>query len=391
MNPQLSKNIEPFGIKIPQAVLDDLQTRLAQTRWTDEIAGAGWNYGANLEYMKELCAYWRERFDWRKQEAELNRFNHFTSEIDGLKIHFIHEKSASENSIPLLLTHGFPDSFYRFKKIIPLLTEEKDGVSFEIIAPSIPGYGFSDKPKEKGFGVEKIAATFHQLMTDVLGCEKFAAHGGDWGSSITERLAIDFPESLVGIHLTDIPFHHLFTIPPGDLNDAEKKYLEAGKKWQPKEGGYAAIQSTRPQTLAYGLTDSPAGLAAWIIDLFRSWSDCSGNVETRFTKDELLTNITIYWATETVNSASHLYHETMLTMAKQDSDKKIEVPTGAAMFPKDLIPAPREFAERFFNLQHWTEMPRGGHFAALEEPELLADDIRKFLQKVNQKRIYLDE
>lgn len=374
-------NIEKFEIKIEQKVLDDLRTRLAKTRFPDEVDDAGWDYGTNLGYMKELCAYWQNDFDWRKQEAELNAFNHFQSEIDGYKIHFIHEKGVGKNSMPLLLTHGFPDSIYRFKKIIPLLTAETDGISFDVVAPSIPGYGFSERPHEKGFGKKRIAAGFHRLMTEELGYKKFAAHGGDWGSGITEQIAFDYPSSLIGIHLTDIPFQHLFMIPPEDLTDAEKKYLEAGKKWQQTDGGYASIQSTRPETLAYGLNDSPAGLAAWITDLFRKWSDCAGNIETRFTKDELLTNITIYWVTETIHSASRLYYETMQDMMSS-AGSKTDVPTGAAMFPKDLIPAPREFAERFFNLKSWTEMPRGGHFAAFEEPQLLAQDIKAFFKQL---------
>jgi pimeloyl-ACP methyl ester carboxylesterase len=370
-------SIEKFKINIPQQTLDDLRERLAKTRFPDEVDGANWDYGTNSDYVKELCTYWQNDFDWRKQEAELNKFNHFQTKIDDVKIHFIHEKGQGANPIPLLLTHGFPDSFYRFYKLIPLLTAEKNGVSFETVAPSIPGYGFSEKPSEKGFDTTRIADLFAKLMTEKLGYKKFAAHGGDWGSSITQQIAFGYEKSLLGIHLTDIPWHHLFTIPPEDLSEAEKKYLETGKNWSQKEGGYAAIQSTRPQTLAYGLNDSPAGLAAWIIDLFQRWCDCDGDLGTRFTKDELLTNITIYWTTETINSACRLYYETMQKMM-ESGDKTTKVLTGAAIFPKDLIPAPREFAERFFNLQHWTEMPSGGHFAALEEPELLANDIREF-------------
>jgi pimeloyl-ACP methyl ester carboxylesterase len=374
-------SIEKFEIGIEQTVLDDLRARLAKTRFPDAVEGAGWDYGADLEYLKELCAYWRNEFDWRRQEAELNEFDHFQTEIDGNRIHFIHQKGASAKSIPLLLTHGFPDSVYRFKKIIPLLTTQIDGVSFDVVAPSIPGYGFSERPREKGFGKKRIAAAFERLMREELGYEKFAAHGGDWGSGITERIAIDYPESLIGIHLTDIPFQHLFTIPPEDLSEAEKKYLEAGKNWQQTDGGYASIQSTRPQTLAFGLNDSPAGLAAWIVDLFRNWSDCGGDLETRFTKDELLTNITIYWATETIHSAARLYYETVPELMA-GAGETTDVPTGAAMFPKDLIPPPREFAERFFNLKRWTEIPRGGHFAAFEEPQLLADEIREFFKQL---------
>ena len=381
---QVSKNIEQFKIEVPQAAIDDLKARLAKTRWTDEIENSDWDYGTNKTYLRELCDYWQHSFDWKKQEDFLNSFPQYKTTIDGVGIHFIHQKGDAENSIPLLLTHGFPDSFYRFVKIIPLLTAEKDGVSFDVVVPSIPGYGFSDKPQEKGFDSTRIAGLFAKLMTKELGYETFVAHGGDWGSPITEQIALDNPASLLGIHLTDIPWNHLFTIPPDDLSEVEKNYLETGKNWSQKEGGYAAIQSTRPQTLAYGLNDSPAGLAAWIIDLFQRWCDCDGNLETRFTKDELLTNVTIYWATETINSACRLYYERMQTMTADDNERT-EVPTGVAIFPKDLIPAPREFAERFFNIQQWTEMPSGGHFAALEEPELLAEDIRKFVVNLQKQ------
>jgi pimeloyl-ACP methyl ester carboxylesterase len=372
-----------FRINIPQATLDDLRERLAKIRFPDEVDGANWDYGTNLDYLKELVEYWKNDFDWRRQEAELNEFNHFMTEIDGFKIHFIHEKGAGENRIPLLLTHGFPDSFYRFKKIIPLLTEEKNGVSFDVVAPSIPGYGFSDKPREKGM-LFKVHDLWAKLMTDELGYEKFAAHGGDWGSTITEHLARSYGKRLLGIHLTDVPFSHLFE-KPDDLSDNEKKFIAETEKWQPSEGAYALIQGTKPQSLAYGLNDSPAGLAAWIIEKFRTWSDCGGDLGTRFSKDELLTNITIYWATETINSSFRLYYDAMNAGALTWISEMIknwtgssDVPTGFAKFPADILPPPREWAERFFNIQQWTEMPRGGHFAALEEPILLADDIRTF-------------
>ncbi len=380
-------SVEKFNINIPQTTLDDLYERLAKTRFPDEIDGADWDYGTNLDYLKELCAYWQNDFDWRRQETELNEFNHFQTEIDGLKIHFIHEKGEGENPIPLLLTHGFPDSFYRFKKIIPLLTKEQDGVSFDVVAPSIPGYGFSDKPREKGM-LFKIHDLWAKLMTEELGYEKFAAHGGDWGSTITEHLARSYGKRLLGIHITDVPFSHLFE-KPDDLSANEKKFIAEAEKWQQSEGAYALIQGTKPQSLAYGLNDSPAGLAAWIVEKFRTWSDCGGDVETRFSKDELLTNITIYWATETINSSFRLYYDAMnagaLTWISEmfkNWTGSSDVPTGFAKFPVDILPPPREWAERFFNIEHWTEMPRGGHFAALEEPELLAADIRKFFAKL---------
>jgi microsomal epoxide hydrolase len=273
-------------------------------------------------------------------------------------------------------------------KLIPLLTDPASyggdaRDSFDVIVPSLPGFGFSDRPGDRGFTVGRVAGLFAKLMVEELGYERFAAHGGDWGSSITEQLALNHAAALAGIHLTDVPFWHLFSLPPGDLSEAERKYLEAGKKWQREEGAYAAIQSTRPQTLAYGLNDSPAGLAGWIVEKFRAWSDCDGDVGKRFTKDELLTNITIYWATETISSSCRYYYEALHNPPKY-AGQRVEAPTGVAIFPKDLVTAPREYAARFFNIQRWTEMPRGGHFAAMEEPELMAADLRDFFRPLRE-------
>ena len=369
--------IQSFQININADILADLNKRLSGTRWTDELENTEWQYGTNSAYLKELLSYWQNEFDWKKQETYLNSFAHFKTTIRDTGIHFIHEKGKGKKSVPLLLTHGFPDSFVRFLKIIPLLTEpDENGFSFDLIIPSIPGYGYSDIPKQPGMNPQKVADLFAELMAQ-LGYDQYFAHGGDWGSSITEQLALNYPDNILGIHLTDLPFHHLFTVPETDLSEAEKKYLETGKQWQMTEGGYAMIQSTKPQTLGYGLNDSPAGLASWIIEKFYKWSDCNGNLENSFTKDELLTNLTIYWATQTINSAIRIYYETM-KYPPENSSEKVKVPTAAAIFPKDLITAPKEFADRFFNIKQWTQMPKGGHFAAMEQPELLASDIRKF-------------
>ena len=369
----------PFNINIDQSILTDLSSRLAHTRWPDEIPNTGWQYGANSSYLKELCTYWQTTFNWQQCETYLNTFAHFKSNINGTGIHFIHEKGKGKTSTPLLLTHGFPDSFVRFLKIIPLLTAGGENrLSFDVIIPSIPGYGFSDKPDKPGMTPEQIANIFNALMTEELGYHQYYAHGGDWGSSITEQPAANHPTHLLGIHLTDIPYHHLFAIPPNDLTEPEKKFLEAGKKFQMAEGAYAMIQSTTPETVAYGLNDSPAGLAAWIVEKFYRWSDCNGNIESCFTKDELLTNLTIYWATQTINSAMRIYYESMHN-PPGNALKKMETPAGVAIFPKDLVPAPKEFAQRIYNLKHWTNMPKGGHFAAMEQPALLAEDIRQFV------------
>lgn len=376
--------MHPFKIEVAQPVLDDLQARLARTRWPDEVDRAGWDYGTNREYLKELAGYWQHGFDWRAQETYLNQFAQFRAEVDGVNLHFIQEPGRGPNPLPLLLTHGWPDSFYRMHKLIPLLTDParfggRAEDAFTVVVPSIPGFGFSDRPTTGGCNPVRIAQLFAQLMTETLGHARYGAHGGDWGSSITEQLAHRNPEALLGIHLTDIPFMHLFTVRESELSPAEQAYLKAGKAWQMSEGAYALIQSTKPQTLAYGLNDSPVGLLSWIIEKFQAWSDTDGDLERAFSKDEMLTNAMIYWVTETINSANRLYYETQHHPAATAASY-CEVPTGVAVFPKDLLPPPRAFAERFFNVRRWTEMPRGGHFAALEAPELLAEDLRAFFR-----------
>jgi pimeloyl-ACP methyl ester carboxylesterase len=383
-----------FKININQTVIDDLKNRLTNTRWTDEIENSKWEYGTNKTYLKELCDYWQNTFDWKKQEEYLNSFAHFKTTVDGIGLHYIHQKGEGKRSIPLLLTHGYPDSFVRFLKIIPLLIKaDENGFSFDVIIPSIPGYGFSDIPTEPGMNKKRIAELFTKLMKEDLGYKKFAAHGGDWGGGITEQMALYHADSLIAIHLTDIPFEHGM-VEPKDVTSSEKKYFEATKKWQMTEGAYAMIQSTKPQTLAYGLNDSPVGLAAWLIEKFKSWSDNDGDIETCFTKDELLTNLTIYWATQTINAAMRIYNEAMQAMMNamynplvklnpfDKTGNKSEVPAAFAIFPKDISTPPKDLADRFFNVQQWTEMPEGGHFAAMEQPELLVEDIRKFVSAV---------
>lgn len=377
----------PFQIHIPQQILDDLRNRLVHTRWPDEVADAGWDYGTNPAYLKDLTQYWQSEFDWRAQEAVLNRFAQFRAEIDGFGLHFIHERGRGDRPLPLLLLHGWPDSFYRFYKVIPRLADPTThggapADAFDVVVPSLPGYGFSDRPADKEFDDARTVALLHRLMTETLGYSRYAVHGGDVGSGLTELMAHTYPDSLVGIHLLDVPYWHLFSTPSDDLSEAERKYLETGKQWAMTEGAYAMQQSTKPQTLAYGLNDSPTGLAGWIVEKFRSWSDCNGNIESRFTKDELLTNLTLYWATETIRSSFQPYYAQERTPPEQSG--KPAVPTSVAIFPKDIVPAPREYAERFFNLQRWTKMPHGGHFAALEEPGLLVDDLQTFFRPLRR-------
>ena len=385
-------SVKPFKVQIPQETLDDLHERLMRARLPGKVSGADWDYGTNQAYLKKLMEYWRDEFDWREQEEALNRFSHFRAEVDGLGIHFIHERGKGANALPLVLTHGWPDSFFRMMKIIPLLTDpvahggdSKD--SFDVVVPSLPGYGFSDKPKEAGV-TARVADLWAKLMTEELGYQRFAAAGGDMGSGVTQQLALAHPDSLVGIHLTDVPWQNFTSFSmSGDtstLSEPEKKYFQQAQQWMMTEGAYAMIQSTKPQTLAYGLNDSPVALAAWIVEKFRAWSDCDGDVESRFTKDELLTNITIYWATETIGSSFLYYYEPSHNPPAPFAAKRVGVTTAIARFPKDLTPPPREWAERFFNVERWTQMPRGGHFAAMEEPGLFAEELRAFFRPLRE-------
>jgi microsomal epoxide hydrolase len=380
----------PFRIELSPEVLTDLQRRLEQTRWSPYLDGRGWERGTDLEYLKELAAYWRDSYDWRRQEEALNRFSHFTADVDGAKIHFIHERGKGPNPFPILLTHGYPDSFYRFVKLIPLLTDPASfGGSaedaFDVVVPDLPGYGFSPPPTKQGM-IFQVHDLWARLMTDHLGYEKFGAHGGDWGSSVTERLARSHTDSVAAIHLTDVPFGHLFQR-PDDPSPAEASFFKKSDEWIQKEGAYALIQGSKPQSLAPGLNDSPAGLAAWMVEKFRSWSDCDGDVESRFTKDELLTHVMIYWATGTIGTSFLPYYDfanaSVLTWIKEGVKQWMgacKVPTAFALFPKDINHPPRAWAERFFDVQRWTEMPRGGHFAAMEEPQLLAEDLRAWFR-----------
>jgi len=378
--------IQPFRIDVAGSVLDDLQERLKRTRFTPGMAGAGWDYGTSPSYLEDLCAYWRTDFDWRKQEAHLNTFRQFRTEVDGVGLHFIQEKSKGENSIPLLLLHGWPDSFVRFLKVIPLLTDPAaHGAdrqpSFDVVVPSLPGFGFSDRLGKPG-SIFAFGDLLHKLMVEELGYRRFAVHGGDWGSTVTEQMARSHSRDIIGIHLTDVPFFHMYQ-KPDNPSSAEAAYLKKMEEFPQTEGAYALIQSTRPQTLACGLNDSPTGLAAWIVEKFRAWSDCDGDLEKCFSRDEILTNVMIYWVTQTIDSSFFPYYDLANAGALRWISETVKtwlassaVPAGFALFPKDLGKPPREWAERFFHVRRWTEMPRGGHFAAMEQPDLLVQDIR---------------
>ena len=379
-------DVKAFKIQVEDKVLDDLRRRLETVRWPDQIPNSGWDYGSNLDYLKELVEYWRSGFDWRAQEAKLNLFHHFKSQVDGLDIHFIHERGKGPNPIPLVITHGWPSTFFEMHKIIPLLADPgahggDPADAFDVVAPSLPGFGFSDQSTERGMDVQRVAEMWNKLMTENLGYARFAAQGGDIGAGVTARLGHDHAGSLIGIHLTSVnrPAPYLG---PGsrELTEAEQAHIVQREKWQQDEGGYNHIQSTKPQTLSYGLNDSPVGLAAWIVEKYRTWSDCGGDVERRFSKEELLTNITIYWVTQTIGSSVRMYYDNQRGTWVMGKDQRAPTPAAVAVFPGEISRPPREWAERSYNVCRWTEMPRGGHFAALEEPELLAADVRAFFR-----------
>jgi len=380
--------IDPFQIDVPEDALDDLRRRIRATRWPDQISGIGWEQGTDLNYLKDLLSYWGERFDWRAQERELNKMSHFRATIDGLRIHFVHERAKNGGGIPLILTHGWPGSFLENLFLVPLLTDPAghgiDGPAFDVIIPSLPGYGFSDRPRQTGMAPPAIGRLWLQLMR-ALGYERFGAHGGDFGASVATFLGRDNPDRVIGIHLTlldESPYAGPGSRP---LSEVEQQFLAAQDAWQETEYGYGRIQGTKPQTVGYGLNDSPAGLAAWVIEKWRSWSDCGGDVESRFSRDLLLSNLTIYWVGETITSSMRTYYDNRAFGHRMGPDDFVSVPTAIAVFANEYVPEgcpPREWGERLYNIRRWTRMPNGGHFASLEEPELVARDIVDFFAEL---------
>jgi pimeloyl-ACP methyl ester carboxylesterase len=380
--------LQRFKIDVPDSVLTDLADRLARTRFPDQLEDAGWDYGSELSYVKELVAYWRSKYDWRTHERALNQFEHWKTKVRDLDLHFIHQRSKEPSAMPLLITHGWPGSVYEFHKILGPLTDPvahggRKEDAFHVVCPSMPGYGWSEAPKKPGFDIRQVAETGAALMGK-LGYTRYGAQGGDWGAIATAWLGHVDPKHCAGIHMNMI----IAGPPAGVANPMEgvsaeeQAWLAEGGAFLKAETGYQQIQGTKPQTLGYGLNDSPAGLAAWIVEKFRSWSDCGGNVETRFTKDELLTNVMIYWTTQSITSSTRLYCETMRSGRFAATAGRIEVPTAGAIFAKEIYKAPRKWVEATFNLKHWSVFPKGGHFAALEEPKLLVDDVREFFREL---------
>lgn len=377
---------ESFTIQVSDAELNDLRERLSRVRWPGEVPDSGWDYGANLGYMKELVGYWRTQYDWRAQERQLNRWKHFRTTIDGQNIHFIHERGKGPKPLPLIITHGWPGSIYEFMEVLGPLTDPAahggdPADAFDVIAPSLPGYGFSGPTAERKVNIIRIAEWFSVLMTEVLGYPRYGAQGGDWGAMVTSRLGFADPQHVAGIHL------NMVGVAPHpanrqNLSAAEQAWMKEMEQWRSEETGYQSIQGTKPQTLGYGLNDSPVGLCAWIVEKFRTWSDCGGDLSRSYSKDQLLTNVMIYWITQTIHSSTRLYYEERHHPWRLGKDEKITVPTGVASFPAELARPPREWAERAYHVTHWTKMPSGGHFAAMEKPQFLVEDIRKFFRTV---------
>ena len=377
--------IKPFSIPFSQAAVDDLRARLGRTRWPDQIQGSAWEYGVDLQFLREICGYWRDQFDWKAQVEKLSAFHHYRYMADGFGIHFIHERGKGSAPIPLILTHGWPGSFLEMLRIIPLLTDPANNGgdnsdSFDVVVPSMPGYGFSDRPIHRGLNTFAIAASWARLMTE-LGYSRFAAQGGDIGAGVSTILGLRHTPRIIGIHLNYIPGSYRPPIEEGTkLEQVEEAFLQDADRWYDQHGAYAHVQRTHPQTAAYGLNDSPPALAAWILEKFRDWSDCDGDLYRRFTRDELLSNVTLYWVTETIHSSFRLYYEGRKAPLHFGPGDFVHMPCAIAHFPKEAPFPPRNWVERGYNVQRWTEMPRGGHFAAAEEPELLAEDIRAFFR-----------
>jgi pimeloyl-ACP methyl ester carboxylesterase len=381
--------IEPYTIAVDEAVLSDLRERIQRTRWAEPVGGSGWDYGVDPEYLRSLLATWTDEFAWRSKERQLNRLGHYRAQIDGVRIHFVHERGNGPSPLPIVLTHGFPSSFVEHLDLLPLLTDPaahggRAEDAFDVVITSLPGYAFSDPlgvPVLEG----TIADLWYRLMRDGLGYGRFGAHGSDVGSGVTIQLGLRHPEHVTGIHLSAF---YLYP-PPEPMPPVVREYLDRERRERVGDVAYSRMQSTKPQTVAHGLTDSPAGLAAWIVDLFRAFSDCGGEIESTFTRDQILTHLTIYWVTGTIGSAMRGYHDFEHFEGPPPPGTRVEVPSGFAVFADSYRPdsarPPRELAEHFFNITRWTNMPRGGHFAALEEPELLAEEIREFFRPLRPR------
>jgi pimeloyl-ACP methyl ester carboxylesterase len=378
--------IEPFVVDVPQAVLDDLAHRLAATRWTEDFANDDWRYGANAAYIRELAEYWHNSYDWRTRERMMNSFAHFCAEISGIPIHFIHERGRGPNRIPLILNHGWPWSFWDFAKVIgPLSDPATHGAdpvdAFDVIVPSLPGYGFSTPLKHTGINWWRTADLWVELM-ESLGYQRFATQGSDWGSFVSAQLGYKYADRIIGVHLSTpapLDFMSMRAWDSSDFAPQEQANLARMAQINAEETGYFQLQRTKPQTPAVALNDSPAGLLAWIVEKRRTWSDCGGDVERRFSKDELIDTVMLYWVTGSYHTSARYYYEGAHNPWQPTNDRLpvVAAPTAVAIFPADLIHPARRWADRYYNLQQWTKMSSGGHFVPMEEPEALVEDVRR--------------
>ena len=379
-----------FQISVAKNVLEDLDHRLAQTRWPSSLVGAGWDYGIDMDYLRELVNYWRNDYRWRDREAEMNKLPHRQAVIDGMKIHYVHIRAGhGDNPVPVLLLHGWPGTFLEMVPLGKLLSanagDDTSSPCYDVIIPSLPGFVFSSAPTHPGFGYMRTAEIFHKLMTETLGYSRYATHGSDVGGFVMSWLALGHPDSVIGIHTLEPgspqPSYEPPAAPP---SDAERKALKEAAEWELYEGAYAHLQRTKPQSLAVGLNDSPAMLAAWLAEKYRTWSDCDGRLESRYGKGDILDIIMLYWVTENAPSSVRAYYERQKADRKMKPLERLPVPTGVALTPK--LPGhpprhwPREYVERCHNISHWVELEKGGHFVSREEPHLIAQSIRMFLR-----------
>ena len=381
---------EPFTLRVPDEAIADLRDRLARTRFPDQAPGDPWAFGTDVGYLRQLVEYWRGIFDWRAEEARLNAFPQFKVPLCGIDLHFLHVPGKGPAPCPLLLLHGWPGSVFEFLELIPRLADPArfggdPADAFTVVAPSLPGYGLSFKPGQPRFGVEEIADCVAELMHHTLGYTRFAVQGGDWGGITASRLGYAHPEKLLGLHVNLLAVRRDQQA-AANARAEEKNYFGELAAWLKEETGYQWIQGTRPQTLAFALTDSPAGLAAWIVEKFRAWSDCGGNVESVITRDRLLANISFYWFTGAIGSSFWPYYARMHRPWPIPEGRTIDVPTGYAQFPREILRPPRSLAERTYtDIRRWSVMPRGGHFAALEQPDALANEVREFFRPLRRR------
>ncbi len=382
--------MQPFSVEVPDSVLEDLGRRLDATLWPQPIEGTGWDYGTDVGFMRELCDYWRHQYDWRAQEAALNAWPQYLVDVDGLDIHCVHVRGTGPDPLPLVLTHGWPSSFFEMHKVIePLTNPARFGGdpadAFDVVVPSLPGYGFSSQPTTRGMNAARVAGLWVELMA-ALGYDRFGAHGGDWGSAVSTALGAGFPDQLIGIHLTMLA-------PPIDeatLTPEELAWWLPLKAYRDAEWGYVHLQRTKPQTASFALTDSPVGLAAWIIEKWWRWSDCADGAGVRdlwrsYSREEVLTNLMIYWSTQTIGSSMRMYYETFSTGSSITQPPRIEVPTGVAVF-NEINRPPRRLAEPHYNIHRWTVVDQGGHFPALENPDALVRELREFFRPLRPGR-----